>query len=156
LEAGFELGPLSVAKSLFGWQLRASVGLLTALQKEDFLTRLFVPYMVNLMKQYSMHILVACVFERQVWTVIFHVLDLLPLARKLEDSRFSSRWCKTIKATPKEIRKGLNSLIILVAWELWKHRNACVFEGASPCVQRSIGMLVSLRVLVPVFKEFYL
>jgi hypothetical protein len=30
-------------------------------------------------------------------------------------------------------RKGLNSLIILVAWEIWKHRNACVFEGVVPC-----------------------
>ena len=33
------------------------------------------------------------------------------------------------------MRKGLNSLIILVAWEIWKHRNVCVFEGASPNVQ---------------------
>ena len=127
LGSGFgNLGPLSVANSLFGWQLRASVGLLTALQKEDFLTRLFVPYVVNRMKQYSTHVLVACVFERQVWTAIFHVLGLLPLAPKLEDSRFSSWWCKTIKAVPKEIRKELNSLIIQVAWELWKHRNACL------------------------------
>jgi len=29
----------------------------------------------------------------------------------------------------KEIRKGSNSLIILVSWEVSKHRNACVFEG---------------------------
>jgi len=34
------------------------------------------------------------------------------------------------KGVPKEVREGLNSLIILVAWELWKHWNACVFEGA--------------------------
>jgi hypothetical protein len=33
------------------------------------------------------------------------------------------------------MRKGLNSLIILVAWEIWKHRNVCVFEGTSPNVQ---------------------
>ena len=33
------------------------------------------------------------------------------------------------------MRKGLNSLIILVAWEIWKHRNVCVFEGAFPNVQ---------------------
>jgi hypothetical protein len=26
------------------------------------------------------------------------------------------------------MRKGLNSLTILVAWEIWKHRNASVFE----------------------------
>lgn len=25
--------------------------------------------------------------------------------------------------------------IIMVAWEIWKHRNACVFEGVSPSVQ---------------------
>ena len=28
--------------------------------------------------------------------------------------------------------KGLNSIIILGAWNLWKHRNRCMFDGASP------------------------
>ena len=28
----------------------------------------------------------------------------------------------------------MNALIILGAWIIWKHRNACVFEGASPSV----------------------
>lgn len=30
------------------------------------------------------------------------------------------------------IKKGLNSLIILGAWMLWRHRNDCVFNGMSP------------------------
>lgn len=29
---------------------------------------------------------------------------------------------------------SLNSLIILGVWIIWKHRNACVFEGAAPSV----------------------
>jgi hypothetical protein len=33
------------------------------------------------------------------------------------------------------MHKGLNFLIILVAWELWKHMNTCVFDGACPEVQ---------------------
>jgi len=54
LEADMEiLGPSLLQILLFGWQLRATVGQLTALQKEDFLTRLFVPYATKLMKQYS-------------------------------------------------------------------------------------------------------
>jgi hypothetical protein len=31
-----------------------------------------------------------------------------------------------------ENKKEHNSLIILVSWEVWKHHNACVFEGARP------------------------
>lgn len=30
--------------------------------------------------------------------------------------------------------KGLNSFIILVYWEVWKHQNSCVLEGAMPSV----------------------
>ncbi|RCV36691.1 hypothetical protein SETIT_8G002500v2 [Setaria italica] len=48
---------------------------------------------------------------------------------------FSASWGRVIRAAPKELRKGLNSLIILVAWEIWKHRNSCVFEGALPNTQ---------------------
>ena len=33
------------------------------------------------------------------------------------------------------MRKGLNYLIILVAWEIWKYRNACAFEGVLPNVK---------------------
>lgn len=29
------------------------------------------------------------------------------------------------------VRKGLNSIIVLGAWIIWKHHNRCVFDGAS-------------------------
>ncbi|GJM95017.1 hypothetical protein PR202_ga11708 [Eleusine coracana subsp. coracana] len=32
-------------------------------------------------------------------------------------------------------KKGFNTLVILGAWSLWKHRNACVFEDATPSAQ---------------------
>ena len=81
------------------------------------------------------HILISCVFARQIWTLIFQKLDLLTFAPQRSNTRFSGWWCGTIKGVPRDSRKGLNSLIILVAWELWKHRNACVFEGARPVVE---------------------
>ena len=40
-----------------------------------------------------------------------------------------------VRGLPKEMHKGLNSLIILVNWEIWKHRNTIVFEGARLNIQ---------------------
>jgi len=42
---------------------------------------------------------------------------------------------QALRSVPKEVHKGHNSLIILVAWELWKLMNTCVFEGYCPNVQ---------------------
>ncbi|GJN26425.1 hypothetical protein PR202_gb14353 [Eleusine coracana subsp. coracana] len=39
-----------------------------------------------------------------------------------------------MKKVKKEHKRGVNSLIILGAWVIWKHRNACVFYGAAPSV----------------------
>ena len=81
------------------------------------------------------HILIRCVFSREVWTLIFQKLGLLALAPQPGSSSFIRWWCRFRKAVPKELRKGLNSLIILVAWEIWKHRNSCVFDNSRPSVE---------------------
>ena len=38
------------------------------------------------------------------------------------------------------LRKGFNSLVILGAWTIWKHRNRCVFDGCNP------SLVTALRV----------
>jgi hypothetical protein len=35
---------------------------------------------------------------------------------------------------PGHLRKGFNSLVVLGAWVIWKHRNSCVFNGVPPSV----------------------
>ena len=42
------------------------------------------------------------------------------------------------RKTPKQHKKEFNSLIILGAWILWKHRNACVFDRSAPNLQRAL------------------
>jgi hypothetical protein len=39
-----------------------------------------------------------------------------------------------VKKVQKAHKRGVNSLIILGAWMISNHRNACVFEGAAPSV----------------------
>ncbi|WVZ76816.1 hypothetical protein U9M48_024747 [Paspalum notatum var. saurae] len=77
------------------------------------------------------HILVSSVFSRESWTKILPSIGLQAAAPQTERSFANWRGC-AVNRVPKEKRKGFNSLVILVAWTIWKHRNACVFEGLSP------------------------
>jgi len=51
------------------------------------------------------HILVSCVY-----TSFFHKLSMAALTPLIHATRFFRWWGNTIRNTPKEIRKGLNSL----------------------------------------------
>jgi hypothetical protein len=42
-----------------------------------------------------------------------------------------------------DLRKGLNSLVILRAWSIWWHINDCVFNGASPNVNMVLAREVA-------------
>jgi hypothetical protein len=79
------------------------------------------------------HCLVTYVFSKEVWFVLFIKLWWSTLLPQPSD-RFLSWWSGSVKTIPKEIRKGLNSLIVLVAQEIWKHHNACVFDRRRLCV----------------------
>ncbi|RCV12333.1 hypothetical protein SETIT_2G260800v2 [Setaria italica] len=68
----------------------------------------------------------------QIWSLILQPLHLTTLIPSPSEACFSVGWRKALRSVPKEIRKGLNSLIILVTSEVWKHRNSCVFENARP------------------------
>ncbi|GJN34915.1 hypothetical protein PR202_gb23624 [Eleusine coracana subsp. coracana] len=76
------------------------------------------------------HLLTSCVFARQFWFKLLEPLGLQDRISSTNTGSFTDWWRKTIKKVPKNKRKGANTLIILAAWYLWKHRNACVFEGA--------------------------
>uniref|UniRef100_A0A0A9CE48 Uncharacterized protein n=1 Tax=Arundo donax TaxID=35708 RepID=A0A0A9CE48_ARUDO len=45
------------------------------------------------------------------------------------DKVFVDWWRRTAGKVDKELRKGVHSLIMLVAWTIWKHRNDCVFQA---------------------------
>ena len=80
------------------------------------------------------HLLTSCVFAREFW---FRILSPVGLQRCVPDNRdqeFAGWWRKAAKQVPKEKKKGFNTLVILGAWLLWKHRNSCVFEGTLPSI----------------------
>jgi hypothetical protein len=46
-----------------------------------------------------------------------------------------------MRRVKEELKKGVNTLVLLDTWIIWKHRNACVFEGASPSVNTILSDL---------------
>lgn len=83
------------------------------------------------------HIITYCVFARQFWFAILQPLNLAELT-PTRSSAFAVWWRRAEKRIQKLYMKGFNSLCILGAWTLWKHRNACIFDGASPNIPRAL------------------
>jgi hypothetical protein len=78
-------------------------------------------------------LLVVCVFSRQVWFNVLQQFNLQILAPQTDPS-FFDWWAAASSRVDGQVQKGLNSIIILAAWSIWKHRNRCVFDGATPDV----------------------
>uniref|UniRef100_A0A453KVK7 Reverse transcriptase zinc-binding domain-containing protein n=1 Tax=Aegilops tauschii subsp. strangulata TaxID=200361 RepID=A0A453KVK7_AEGTS len=79
------------------------------------------------------HLLAGCSFSRQVWH------DILAWARSptdlpTGDTDLLAWWASSCALVRAATRKGLSSLIILIAWWIWKHRNSCTFDGDRPPV----------------------
>jgi hypothetical protein len=79
------------------------------------------------------HLLISCVFSREVWFRIFSLVNLRQFSPARADLVFQDWWANLEAKVPYALCKGINSLVMLVAWRLWKQRNKCVFEGDAPC-----------------------
>jgi hypothetical protein len=88
------------------------------------------------------HLLLSCVFSRQAWFFILQKMGLQALTPQPGELSFDDWWDQSSKRVEGQVRQGLNSIIVLVAWSLWNHRNCCVFDGQQPNL---IGFLSSVK-----------
>ena len=69
-------------------------------------------------------------------------LGLQVLTKQPSDHSFEDWWDQVSKRVADQAKKGLKSVVILVAWSLWNHRNRCVFYGLQPSLN---GLLSIIR-----------
>jgi hypothetical protein len=86
----------------------------------------------NQQQETIQHILISCVFSRNIWWQVLSRVGLQLVSPGLEVSMFQDWWSVAEGLVPVLHRNGFNTLVILVAWWIWKHRNACVLDGVSP------------------------
>jgi hypothetical protein len=82
------------------------------------------------------HLLVSCVFAREVWARLLSIVVMQHVSPNHDDEIFQEWWRVAEGRVPTVVKKGFNSLVALGVWRIWKHRNNCVFDGASPSVSR--------------------
>ena len=87
-------------------------------------------------KETAQHLLTSCVFARQFWFKLLSPIGLGQLTPLADEVSFADWWRKCSVKVHKNMRKGLNSAIILGAWGLWRHRNSCVFDKERPSLDR--------------------
>ncbi|CAM0879531.1 unnamed protein product [Alopecurus aequalis] len=79
------------------------------------------------------HLAVGFPFSRAVWAAILGkcgLTRLVPTCDALEDW-----WPMARRKATKRLRKGFDSLAILVVWRIWLERNAQVFENSPSWLQ---------------------
>uniref|UniRef100_A0A453HE53 Reverse transcriptase zinc-binding domain-containing protein n=1 Tax=Aegilops tauschii subsp. strangulata TaxID=200361 RepID=A0A453HE53_AEGTS len=80
------------------------------------------------------HLLSGCVFSRITWHEIMSWCRLTTPPMD-SDTVFFTWWSKVVDESPCCLRKGLNSIVALTAWSIWKHRNAAIFENRRPSTE---------------------
>ncbi|TVU32861.1 hypothetical protein EJB05_24623, partial [Eragrostis curvula] len=76
------------------------------------------------------HILTTCVVAREVWFRAMSKVGLQSVMPRHNERSFRSWWRHALKRVPGQMKRGFNTLVMLVSWEIWKQRNRCVFDGA--------------------------
>jgi hypothetical protein len=84
------------------------------------------------------HLLASCVFARQLWDGLLSAAGLQHLVPQPYEMSFEDWWQISSQWLVGQVRSGFNSMVILGAWVLWKHRNGCVFGGLQPSVQGAL------------------
>ena len=87
------------------------------------------------------HLLLSCVFSRQIRFSVKQQLGLQVLTKQPSDHSFEDWWDQVSKRVADQTKKGLKSVVILVAWSLWNHRNRCVFNGLQPSLNGLISII---------------
>ena len=79
------------------------------------------------------HLMIQCVFARQVWFKCFSKVGITPSLIPMQHDRLHKWWMSTRKQISRVDKKGFDAFVMLICWTLWKRRIARVFQSGVIC-----------------------
>lgn len=87
--------------------------------------------------------MLGCPFTRQVWYALLHPMQLDTLLPAIDvDLDIADWWLSQRARITSSDRKVFDSMLLLVAWSLWKERNARVFGRPAMSVNDVVRTVV--------------
>jgi len=77
--------------------------------------------------------------DKQTWYSILQLFGRQAVAPQMDDLLYMDWWDGASSRFSGQVKKVLNSILILEAWLIWKHHNYCVFDGGTPDLTRVIS-----------------
>ena len=87
------------------------------------------------------HLLLACPYSVEVWSLALRLPGLDDLLL-LDMASFWVWGTTSRKRVAKTARRGFDSMVLLVGWELWKERNSRTFDAAARHPTVLLGFII--------------
>uniref|UniRef100_A0A453F8F4 Reverse transcriptase zinc-binding domain-containing protein n=1 Tax=Aegilops tauschii subsp. strangulata TaxID=200361 RepID=A0A453F8F4_AEGTS len=86
------------------------------------------------------HLMLDCPFSRQAWHETLAWLRI-PAPIPNQEPTLMDWWRHAKDDTPQAQRMALQSVALLVPWPVWKHRNSCIFDNATPSLDTLVDRI---------------
>jgi hypothetical protein len=81
-----------------------------------------------------------CPFSKTLWHEVLYWIRSTAHPLVVE-ADFVEWWVLVMRSTPRTMRKGTSSLIMIREWLIWKHRNETVFDNSSPSISSQLDFV---------------
>jgi hypothetical protein len=88
--------------------------------------------------------LAGCVVTKEVWFRVLELAGLQQLMDDLGDGDVSAWWLQRRLLLDSVKRRGFDSLVLLVSWEVWKERNARIHDEGSQWIDADFTSLAAV------------
>ena len=88
------------------------------------------------------HLLITCPFSREIWFKVLHKVGWDFAVPNVQTEKFTTWWTDIRKQIPRSNRRGFDSLVVLICWQIWKERNNRTFDRSTSTIDGGVVRVI--------------